>query len=164
MERTGRERLEESVAAAVGPPFNTTLERTMAERWEPTLTDTLPSDIRLLSLVDDQEGFRVLLQDPKSNFVYGLYADVVFYRRCELFADFADSPPQVGAGAALLYRVHDSGLITWLKACGMDAMVHEPLTHYALCFKYDERIDIVCRRDAKVRGAHPHNADLVAMA
>ena len=137
----------------------------MAERWEPTLSDTLPSDIRLLSLVEDDEGFRVLLQDPKSFYVYGVYANAVFYRRCQEVNGnhFDDSPPQLGKGDGLLYRVHESGLIKWLRPTLIHAF-HEPLEHYALCFKYEERIDIVCRGEAIVRGAHPHHAQYAVKA
>jgi hypothetical protein len=133
----------------------------MSERWEPTHGHTLPWDIQLLSLVDDQEGFRVLLQDT-SQFVYGVYADAVFYRRCVdlSFANFNDSPPQMGKNTALVYRVHNSNLIEWLMASDLGALVKDPLAHFALCFKHDERIDIVCRGEVNIRAAHSRHDHL----
>ena len=124
----------------------------MAERWGATIAETIPSDIRLLGLRDDEEGFRVLLQDKHSLFVYALHADAIFYRHYSDLSgvDITDSPAQTGKGAALIYRVHDSALIASLPL--LDATV--PLSHYALCFDNDDRIDIVCRGEAHVRGAH----------
>ena len=52
----------------------------MTERWEPTYSETLPWTINLLSVVDDQEGFRVLLQERDTLFVYVVLANPVFYR------------------------------------------------------------------------------------
>ena len=105
----------------------------MAERWEPTLGDTLPSSIRLLSLVEDDEGFRVLLQDPKSFYVYGVYADAVFCRRCQECTGFGDSP-QLIKSKALMFRVYESELVKWLRP----SLIHieQPLEHYALCWEF----------------------------
>ena len=76
----------------------------MAERWVPTMAETIPSTIHLLGLRDDEEGFRVLLQDKSSMFVYAMYADAVFYRRHSyLTALSAESPAQPDKSGALIF-------------------------------------------------------------
>ncbi len=119
----------------------------MTERWTPTLGETLPSDTRFLGLVDDVEGFRVLLQD-KTAFVYGLYADVVFYQH---YPEIGPSRPVGTPSQALMFEVKGSALIEEVRRTGNLSPV--PLSHFALCFKHDRRIDIVCRGAPEVRAA-----------
>ena len=117
------------------------------------MAETIPSDILFLALIDDPEGFRVLLQN-KELFVYALHADAVFYRR---YSDLSglnvgspvQSPARTGKQTGLIFRVHDSALVSSLSL--PDTV---PLSHYALCFDDDDRIDIVCRGEAHVRAAH----------
>ena len=110
----------------------------------------MPSDMYFLALVDDQEGFRVLVQDKKSLFAYGVYADAVFYRRySDLSGLNVGSAAHIDKHGGLIFRVHDSALIPTLSL--PDTV---PLSHYVLCFDDDDRIDIVCRGEAQVRAAH----------
>lgn len=127
----------------------------MTSRWEPIFADTLPWDVRLVSVVDDSEGFRVLLID-KDFFVYGVYADPVFYRRatCLYDAHFGDSVVQRGESRGLMFEVHESELVATLRqTTGIDQTVDVAVRHYALCFWNEERIDIVSRGPVRVRAA-----------
>jgi hypothetical protein len=105
--------------------------------------------------VDDSEGFRVLVID-KDFFVYGVYADPVFYRRatCLYDAHFGDSPVQRGDSRGLMFEVHDSELVAVLRqTTDIGHTVDVAVRHYALCFWTEERIDIVSRSPVSVRAA-----------
>jgi hypothetical protein len=134
----------------------------MTETWEPIGT-TLTPQSRLLSVLDTPEGFRVLIEDH-SGFVYAVRAEAVFYRRCNLLYDgeYTDSsPPSLAKQKTILFRVHNSTLLAELSrtASAFGCKPHGPLQHFALCFENEDRIDIVCDGDVRVRAAYRRQGD-----
>lgn len=111
--------------------------------------------MRLLSVLDTPEGFRVLIQDPENTFtVYSARADAVFYRKCSMLygAAYTDSVPPDSELKTPLFQVHDSTLISELHVkTDANTMMNEPLSHFALCFRTGERVDIVCSGTLTVR-------------
>ena len=111
--------------------------------------------MHLLGLIDDCEGFRVLLQDRKHPwFVYGVFGEVVFHQRCKALRDcrYSWSAPPVSGVGNLLYRVYSSRLVTTLREQeDVETMGAFSLEHYALCLPEEQRIDIVSNGSVSVR-------------
>lgn len=115
------------------------------ERWEPVGT-TLVGSLRLMGLIDDAEGFRVLLQDTKQPwFVYGIYGRVIYYQRNNALRDCSyPGSPLPASCQNLLFQIHSSRLLAWLRDFGdIESMGNFALEHYVVCFPDEQRIDLV---------------------
>jgi hypothetical protein len=127
---------------------------TSSETWESVGT-TLLQSMHLLAVLDDPEGFRILVQDGKQPwFVYGVFGEAVYYQRNRALRDcsYAESPAKIDQTQTMLYLIHESRLIERLrKQEDIDSMGAFDLRHYALCLRHEERIDIVSNGPLLVR-------------
>jgi hypothetical protein len=119
------------------------------ERLEPVGT-TLTTSMNLLGVHDTLEGFRILVQDDSSPAIgYTIRADVVYYQKSNASPDVLNTSDP---SDRLLFLVHNSELVRSLVEREVISVPRdEELKHYALRTRHDERIDLVCRGEVRIR-------------